>query len=393
MAETPEELKYSLTELEALLPQLYGRMRLPPAMEKSFRHDYYHSAHRGRFYLQLVPLVLFGLAPLYGRGLFGTPEILLPLVRALELWVIVPVMALAAIFTLIRALQPLSDAATLGAGMVLVIAMTTISALGETAGWRFPAYLGPVYLTAMFVIARLPFRRLLVCATLTMLAVISEQVWLLGNHFAMRFEIYGQISVFAIGAFGGYLLELNHRTAWLRLRMLETTSRTDPLTGIFNRRGFDEALDLAFRLALRQRKALSVLLFDVDYFKALNDRYGHEYGDSCLQTIGHFLRQFARRPLDLVARYGGEEFVLVLYDCTHENAQKKCADLLREIDLLNIENFGSAVSRNLSISIGAVVVDPQQGLTPAEILRKADKALYAAKANGRNRYEFAEAVS
>ena len=124
-----------------------------------------------------------------------------------------------------------------------------------------------------------------------------------------------------IGAMVCYSLERAKRTNFLEAQLLIETASRDGLTGIHNRRLFDEHVDRIWPQAMRDRAPLALLLIDIDHFKAYNDYYGHQAGDECLRRVAWCLSRCARRPLDVTARYGGEEFAIVLYDARRNHVE------------------------------------------------------------------------
>lgn len=159
----------------------------------------------------------------------------------------------------------------------------------------------------------------------------------------------------------------------------------DGLTGIANRRHFDNTLDLEWRRAMRSAKPLSLIIIDVDYFKNYNDVYGHLAGDSCLQKIAHTIRDSLRRAGNFVARYGGEEFIVILPDTNTEGAYLFAESLREKIENLNIEHKDSKADKNVTVSLGVSTTIPKKDSTQDELISLADKALYKAKQGGRNR--------
>jgi diguanylate cyclase (GGDEF)-like protein len=174
--------------------------------------------------------------------------------------------------------------------------------------------------------------------------------------------------------------------------MLNELSVRDGLTGLYNRRHFDAALDTELRRAARNLKPISLLMIDVDCFKALNDGYGHQRGDDCLREVARVLEEHPRRGYDVVARYGGEEFVLLLPDADACAALAAAESIRRAVHALKIENHGSTVDNVVTVSIGVCCDNPHVEEDEAEsgrFVREADTALYAAKRLGRNRVELA----
>jgi len=169
------------------------------------------------------------------------------------------------------------------------------------------------------------------------------------------------------------------------VRIHKTAASTDPLTGLFNRRAFFEAAEQMNARQVKRKEPISVLAFDLDHFKSINDRFGHAVGDKVLQIFAKTMRAGLRQT-DLVGRLGGEEFTVVLSDASMDNAYL-VADRLRRSFAANaavIDN--EAVHATASIGV-SVIVDPRQDL--AKLITLADQALYLAKARGRNRVEVA----
>lgn len=166
-------------------------------------------------------------------------------------------------------------------------------------------------------------------------------------------------------------------------RELTRLSAVDGLTGIANRRQFDEALLREWRRCLREREPLSLLMVDVDYFKQYNDGYGHQAGDECLKVVAGTLRSKLRRPADIVARYGGEEFAAVLPDTASEGAVLVAEAMNSAILQLGIPHEGSAFGI-LTVSVGVATLVPAQVEGLPRLLSAADWALYEAKREGRN---------
>jgi diguanylate cyclase (GGDEF)-like protein len=167
-------------------------------------------------------------------------------------------------------------------------------------------------------------------------------------------------------------------------RRLEALSTTDGLTGIANRRRFDEVLKDEWNRALRVRQPLALLMLDIDLFKNYNDRYGHQAGDECLRSVGRILEANSRRSSDLAARYGGEEFVLLASHTDTERAMH-LANVVREsIESLELTH-ADAPQGKVTVSIGVAVLQPGNRQRPELLITKADEALYCAKNAGRNR--------
>ena len=167
--------------------------------------------------------------------------------------------------------------------------------------------------------------------------------------------------------------------------ILEKQSLMDGLTGIANRRYFDEIFDKEWRRTLRSYGTLSLVFIDIDYFKKYNDYYGHLAGDDCLRQVGSVLKDSLKRAGDVVARYGGEEFVIVLPATSFADATSVGEKVRSNIELLKIVHQRSEVSEHVTVSIGIATVIPEKSMIAASLIEQADKALYQAKRQGRNR--------
>lgn len=167
--------------------------------------------------------------------------------------------------------------------------------------------------------------------------------------------------------------------------ILQKLSRQDGLTGIANRRHFDEFLDREWKRSLRDRAPLSLIMCDIDFFKAYNDTYGHVQGDDCLRAVAGVLERSLRRPSDLTARYGGEEFAIILPGTPLAGALSVAEGLRGGVEDLGIVHAAPTAGPVVTISIGIASSLPSPESSPAELIAAADRALYRAKAGGRNR--------
>ncbi len=168
---------------------------------------------------------------------------------------------------------------------------------------------------------------------------------------------------------------------------LQRLASADGLTGLANRRAFEERLDLEWSRAKRSRQPVSLLFFDVDDFKAYNDLYGHPAGDECLKGVARAVGAFARRSPDLAARHGGEEFALLLPETPREGALLLAEELRKSVESLGILHEGSRAARSVTVSVGSVTVVPWPSGEARALVDAADQALYRAKQAGRNRVE------
>jgi diguanylate cyclase (GGDEF)-like protein len=175
--------------------------------------------------------------------------------------------------------------------------------------------------------------------------------------------------------------------ATLRLReVLRSQSIRDPLTGLFNRRYMEESLERELRRAERSGQPVGFIMLDIDHFKHFNDTFGHQAGDALLRALGDLVGERTRGQ-DVACRFGGEEFSLILTGATREAAQKRAELLREEVKRLSVTHAGQLLGK-ITLSLG-VAAYPGDGRTTEELVRAADKALYAAKAAGRNRIALA----
>lgn len=168
-------------------------------------------------------------------------------------------------------------------------------------------------------------------------------------------------------------------------RRLNELSLTDALTGLANRRRFQEVLQTEWRRALRNRHPLTLILADIDSFKQFNDTYGHVAGDDCLVRVAAVIRNPLMRPSDLACRYGGEEFAILLPETDLEGGRHLAEEIRRDVEQLAIDHENSATGAHVTMSFGVASVVPEPDQAETGLVCAADKALYLAKEGGRNR--------
>jgi diguanylate cyclase (GGDEF)-like protein/PAS domain S-box-containing protein len=177
---------------------------------------------------------------------------------------------------------------------------------------------------------------------------------------------------------------------------LEELARKDALTGLANRRSFDEMLEKSWRQTLRQGSEMALLLLDIDHFKQFNDLYGHQAGDDCLRTVAAAVGEFARRPNDLACRYGGEEFAIILGGVGPYAAVEIAEEIRSAVAALGVPHEAGSGGGYLTVSIGVATAVARIGGSirmPESLLQAADHALYKAKAAGRNSVERAVLIA
>ncbi len=191
-------------------------------------------------------------------------------------------------------------------------------------------------------------------------------------------------NIMEIKAIEEELLNTQHRLM-VMVDELKKISTIDALTGIANRRFFDEYSEKEWKRAQRDKQSFTVVMIDLDCFKSYNDTYGHQKGDTCLKEVAEVIKNSMKRPSDLAARYGGEEFVLTLPETDKEGGYKLAEQLRQQIMTLKLEHENNTCGNYITISLGVATVLAEPGKQFSDLISQADKALYEAKRTGRNR--------
>lgn len=171
----------------------------------------------------------------------------------------------------------------------------------------------------------------------------------------------------------------------LAQKALKELAHKDGLTGLSNRRAFNDRLEVDWSLAERSQSPIGLLFIDIDHFKPFNDIYGHQAGDDCLKIVANCIAEQSQRPSDFSARYGGEEFVVILPNCDLAGTIHLGEQICQAVFQLNYPHSGSSTEKCVTISIGASSLVPAKGQLLNSFIESADKALYRAKESGRNR--------
>jgi diguanylate cyclase (GGDEF)-like protein len=347
----------------------------------------YSSAHLQRvrlrvrvwFTLVLVVRIMFELAQIRTTGAFSDASLT-------QLALLLPFSA----FFAYLAWGSLYDRFYLKISAVLLplfyslISMFVVRAIASGQFEQFAAF--AVALIAVYFFAGLKFREALL-TNLCLLLSFGVSGHILG---LVPFVLLKCLSVLTITSVLVAIvyrdIESSTRREFLEHALIGQMLTRDSLSGLMNRRAFDEHLRRVWLHALRQRCAIAVCMIDVDHFKRYNDAFGHQAGDLALSRIGSLIQEFARRPLDMAARYGGEEFSLILCDVCPEQIKELAERLRQRIQAERITQNGAADQEaGLTVSVGAAIVTPSVDRTPQGAVQLADEGLYEAKRAGRNR--------
>jgi len=249
-------------------------------------------------------------------------------------------------------------------------------------------YYFALLVTWMFVvwfILGLPFRHAAVTSLIiTGFYIYGGITWDFSFN-EMSFTIAMLVFVNGVGIIGCYQLEHARRRSFLDSRVLGQLAERDGLTGLYNRRSYDQYVERIWRQSRREEVQLTLVLVDIDHFKAFNDHYGHQAGDDALKEVATVIALSAQRPLDFAARYGGEEFALILYGPDDQFGRERAEQLRQSVRNLKIPHINSETDQYLTISAGVALIMPGSARSMVGAIQMADEALYQAKEEGRNR--------
>jgi diguanylate cyclase (GGDEF)-like protein len=363
------------------------RLRFAPEAEAEFQTYFVQrSLARARWataiYLALVAVV----TAINMRGSMAPlGETLQQPIYLLRLGVACPALVLILAATVIPELQRHYQWITAIAVVVTGMAVMAISGIAAAAGlpqFQMGDVLVVVYATLFL---GLLFRPVIIVATALMLSFTGIGFFLgvSADHL-----IFASSVVFAttlMSVLSALRMERLLRANFIENRLLNDIAERDGLTGLYNRRMFDNLTTRLWLQAQRDQAALQIILVDIDHFKPYNDLYGHQAGDTCIRRVASIIARAAKRPLDFCARYGGEEFALVLYAPSGADPTSLPEQIRRDIMSLDIPHAAADGTRMLTVSIGSATAQPDTKRSLAGLIQTADEALYRAKQLGRNR--------
>lgn len=396
-------LNKQMAEIRSVLDSGFAKLRFPDGLEQEFVATFQAHAlaafRRNVVYIFLIYILL-------GLGIY----LLVPQ-ESLDIWpyshgILGLIILVAAVCVYTPQLNPYHQHYTAlcsMAGIVLTInapyyfSDTTVSQVAQ---------MGIFY--AVVVVYTMLGLRFLVATIAALLGGVLALIYAYFNNLVVDWLFFHETYTGAniLGMVLSYISEHRTRTVFLQSRLLELEkrnseelademelmSRQDPLTGLANRRYFDDVYQREWRRMQRDGVSLSIMFIDIDHFKLYNDFYGHQKGDECIQAVAGILGQQAKRAGDLAARYGGEEFVVV-YPQTSADAMESIAErTLTAIRDAAIPHEKSTAADIVTVSIGLATVIPSKKLQPEQLLKQADAGLYQAKANGRNQWSVVDEV-
>lgn len=368
----------------------FRRLRFVGLLEKEFR-DFYvaHNLPRARL-SGLIALILV-LAVTSIDLLLGVNDG--SVLNMLRLGVLCPMLvALGVAISLPSMQRYYTEIVAVGVTLVGFV-VTYLAQLGSLAG-------------SSYVLAGLVLVVLYACLFLGLLfnVAMSVTALLIAAHFVSGLfvglptdELYYSTAILGgaavIGGVSTYNLEHALRTNFLETRLLNELAERDGMTGLYNRRIFDDYVQRLWRQSRREGTSVAIIFIDIDFFKVFNDLYGHQAGDDCLKRVAKCIARGAKRPFDFAARYGGEEFVLVLYGPPDEYARAVPEQIRRDVLDLAIAHAGSQAGKHVTVSVGLAYATPKSSRSLAGAIQAADEALYQAKREGRNRVVFKDSDS
>lgn len=350
--------------------------------EREFRSRFRDGGRLGRWAMLFACLGLVLSRPLIDAALLGTPASLIADWNRWLHWLVLPPALCCACSLLYKPWYPASTPASFAlAATGLAYTALLAVALGRVS--QDQPLTGLALCPLLFcVLVRARLLAGLLMAVLT-LAVGTLTYHAASETFGIReYLVFACLCIIAVVA--SLSVELTARRAWLARESLMWSASYDDLSGLLNRRAFEDQMDRILRMAVRQQRSLCLLCIDIDHFKRVNDNHGHLAGDEVIRCVGEELRIACQRPLDLAGRMGGEEFLIAFYEVDAAQALVLAERVRHRIRALTVDP-GSAEPIRVTASIGAAVGVPTAGTRMRDFMCLADRLLYQAKSEGRDR--------
>lgn len=357
-------------------------LRLPGRLETLYLAQMRHQARLTRVLLALLPALICGTSGLWAGSFISLPDPLTAWMQTINLQVIVPSFLALSLVQWRYSQHAAAEWLLMGGFIAVCLLGEWMRFESASYGWRLEPLLITTMPIAVLALARIGLLRMLAFIGAYIVGVsLADQLFQHPDYQRSPSTWLAEWLLLAIMFLAYAHSQYARRKAWCYAALLRAQAVTDPLTGLKNRRALELQYE-AVRAALQRHPApVSLIAVDVDYFKLINDSYGHAYGDGLLTAFAARLAQFARRPLDAAVRLGGDEFILLLPECDAAAAEQIAQNLVQDIRALGLDNRQSP-HRVLTTSAG--VATCQEALPLWELMRKADAALYRAKSRGRS---------
>jgi len=370
----------------AQLRQGFANLRFSGFLERDFREILVRqNLVRGRIASLILLAILFAVTIL-DWAVGGSPAV--ELNSLLRFGMALPGLVLIVLATWLPTLQHhYSQIAAISVtllGLVVIYSSQTAAAGGDSY-LAIGLILVILYVFYVCLFPGLRFRVSTSIGSSLVVAYFALRLWMDVPSQELAYSTAMLVAAVMLSGLASYNLEYVLRTSFLETRLLNEFAERDGLTGLYNRRMFDDFMRRIWRQSQREDIPLEIILFDIDYFKIFNDLYGHQAGDDCLRKVAGCIAQSAKRPFDFAARYGGEEFVLVLYGPPAEHGRTLPEQIRLDVMNLGIPHEGSAVEDVITVSVGVALASRRSSRSLAGTIQIADEALYEAKQTGRNR--------
>lgn len=378
------DFENDLQKYQRQLDQGFSKLRFNGELETEFMDRYFQrNLAKQRTALIVACLLLLMLAPL-DYQILKQSEVS-TVYTIIRLWITCPLLFIAFCITFTDFFK--RHAQTISFFVLLAIGIGTNAVVAYAARHDIRTlYEGIILIVFVgYLLSGLRFRYAVTCNIIIGLSYLAFSLVHMPKtmyDYHNYFFIFGAL---VIGGASAFTLEYQARLGFLQRGALRNSAKIDPLTGLLNRGAINQSLETILHYAHREKRYVSLLLVDVDYFKKFNDFYGHIAGDGALVSVANSLAQCCRRSLDFAGRYGGEEFILVWFDTKPEESERLCNLVKEKIESLKIAHQQSKVSKHLTLSGGLVTIIPTTSTTTQSLIGKADELLYESKDLGRNR--------